>query len=166
VTATATARVETAVQPELDVELDEVWRARPGFLGWLMTTDHKSIAKRYVATAFIFFLLAGVEAAAMRAQLSRPENGVLGPDAYNQFFTMHGTTMMFLFAVPVMIGVGLYLVPLLVGTRNVAFPRANALGYWVYLIGGILIYSGFVVNSGPDAGWFAYVPLAGPESGV
>jgi cytochrome c oxidase subunit 1 len=163
VTATATARVETAVQPELDVELDEVWRNRPGFVGWLTTTDHKSIAKRYVATAFIFFLLAGLEAATMRAQLSRPENGILGPDTYNQFFTMHGTTMMFLFAVPVMIGVGLYLVPLLVGTRNVAFPRANALGYWVYLIGGLLIYAGFAVNSGPDAGWFAYVPLSGPE---
>ena len=162
-TATATARVETAVPPELDDELDAVWRSRPGLIGWLTTTDHKSIAKRYVATALVFFLLAGLEAATMRAQLSRPENGILGPDTYNQFFTMHGTTMMFLFAVPVMIGVGLYLVPLLVGTRNVAFPRANALGYWVYLIGGILIYAGFAVNSGPDAGWFAYVPLSGPE---
>ena len=160
---TATPRVEVALQPELDLELDRVWRSRPGLIGWLTTTDHKSIAKRYVATAFIFFLLAGLEAAMMRAQLSRPENSLLGPDAYNQVFTMHGTTMMFLFAVPVMIGVGLYLVPLMVGTRNVAFPRANALGYWVYLIGGLLIYSGFVVNSGPDAGWFAYVPLSGPE---
>ncbi len=160
---TATARVEPILQPELDVELDAVWRNRTGFIGWLTTTDHKSIAKRYVATAFIFFLLAGLEAATMRAQLSRPENGFLGPDTYNQFFTMHGTTMMFLFAVPVMIGVGLYLVPLLVGTRNVAFPRANAMGYWVYLIGGLLIYGGFLVNSGPDAGWFAYVPLSGPE---
>jgi len=159
---TATPRVETILEPELDVELDRVWRSRPGFIGWLTTTDHKSIAKRYVATAFIFFLLAGLEAATMRAQLSRPENGILGPDTYNQFFTMHGTTMMFLFAVPVMIGVGLYLVPLMVGARNVAFPRANAMGYWVYLIGGVLIYGGFFVNSGPDAGWFAYVPLSGP----
>ncbi|HWE44021.1 MAG TPA: cytochrome c oxidase subunit I [Gemmatimonadaceae bacterium] len=162
-TATATARAGTAAPPELDAELDAVWRARPGLVGWLTTTDHKSIARRYVATAFVFFLIAGLEAATMRAQLARPENGILGPDAYNQFFTMHGTTMMFLFAVPVMIGIGLYLVPLLVGTRNVAFPRANAVGYWVYLIGGILIYSAFFANSGPDAGWFAYVPLAGPE---
>jgi cytochrome c oxidase subunit 1 len=159
----ATLRAEPILEPALDVELDRVWRGRSGFIGWLCSTDHKSIAKRYVATAFIFFLLAGLEAATMRAQLSRPENGILGPDTYNQFFTMHGTTMMFLFAVPVMIGIGLYLTPLLVGTRNVAFPRANAMGYWVYLIGGILIYSGFFVNSGPDAGWFAYVPLSGPE---
>ena len=160
---TATPVVETLVAPELDVELDRVWRNRPGFIGWLTTTDHKSIAKRYVATAFIFFCLAGLEAATMRAQLSRPENGILGPDTYNEFFTMHGTTMMFLFAVPVMIGIGLYLVPLMVGARNVAFPRANAMGYWVYLIGGLLIYSAFFVNSGPDAGWFAYTPLSGPQ---
>ncbi|NUQ20353.1 MAG: cytochrome ubiquinol oxidase subunit I, partial [Gemmatimonadaceae bacterium] len=124
---TATPVVETLLEPELDVELDRVWRNRPGFIGWLTTTDHKSIAKRYVATAFIFFCLAGLEAATMRAQLSRPENGILGPDTYNEFFTMHGTTMMFLFAVPVMIGIGLYLVPLMVGARNVAFPRANAM---------------------------------------
>ncbi|HEX2779982.1 MAG TPA: cytochrome c oxidase subunit I, partial [Gemmatimonadaceae bacterium] len=159
----ATPRVETEPQPELDVELDRVWRGRSGFIGWLASTDHKSIAKRYIFTALVFFLLAGLEAATMRAQLSRPENGILGPDAYNQFFTMHGTTMMFLFAVPVMIGIGLYLVPLMVGARNVAFPRANALGYWVYLIGGSLIYVAFFVNSGPDAGWFAYVPLSGPQ---
>ena len=160
---TATPRVETILEPELDVELDRVWRNRSGIIGWLTTTDHKSIAKRYVATAFVFFLLAGLEAATMRAQLSRPENGILGPDAYNQFFTMHGTTMMFLFAVPVMVGVSLYLTPLMIGARNVAFPRATAMSYWVYLIGGTLLYAGFVVNSGPDAGWFAYVPLAGPQ---
>ena len=160
---TATPRVETTLQPELDVELDRVWRQRTGFIGWLTTTDHKSIGKRYIVTALVFFLLAGLEAATMRAQLSRPENGILGPDLYNQFFTMHGTTMMFLFAVPVMVGVSIYLTPLMVGARNVAFPRANAMSYWVYLIGGSLIYFSFFVNSGPDAGWFAYVPLSGPQ---
>ncbi len=87
---------------------------------------------------------------------------MLGPDAYNQFFTMHGMTMMFLFAVPVMTAVGLYLVPLMIGARNVAFPRLNAYGYWVYLAGGLFLYISFFLNTGPDTGWFSYVPLAGP----
>jgi cytochrome c oxidase subunit 1 len=118
---------------------------------------------RYIITAFVFFLLAGIEAVLMRIQLARPENRFLNPDLYNQIFTMHGTTMMFLFAVPIMEGMGLYLVPLMIGTRNVAFPRMNAFGYYVYLIGGILIYTAFLLNVGPDAGWFAYVPLSGPQ---
>src|SRR3954467_11402685 len=99
----------------------------------------------------------------MRAQLSRPENHILGPDAYNQFFTVHGVTMMFLFAVPIMEAMGLYFVPLMIGTRNVAFPRANAFGYYCYLIGGLLLYISFFLHIGPDAGWFAYVPLSGPQ---
>jgi len=98
----------------------------------------------------------------MRAQLARPENGLIGPDLYNQLFTMHGTTMMFLFAVPMMEAIALYFVPLMVGARNVAFPRLNAMGYWVYLIGVLLLYVSFALNTGPDAGWFAYVPLSGP----
>jgi cytochrome c oxidase subunit 1 len=125
--------------------------------------DHKSVAKRYIVTAFVFFVLAGIEAAVMRAQLARPENTVLGPDAYNQFFTMHGLTMMFLFAVPIMEAMGLYLVPLMIGARNVAFPRLNAYGYWVYLCGGVFLYVMFFLNTGPDVGWFGYPPLSGPE---
>src|SRR4029079_19041852 len=131
--------------------------------GWLRSVDHKSIATRYFITAFIFFVLAGLQAATMRGQLSRPENHVLGPDAYNQFFTVHGLTMMFLFAVPIMEAMGLYLVPLMIGARNVAFPRLNAYGYWVYLCGGRLLYLMFFMNTGPDVGWFGYVPLSGPE---
>src|SRR4051812_32134342 len=99
----------------------------------------------------------------MRVQLARPRNTFLDPDLYNQIFTVHGTTMMFLFAVPVMEGMALYLVPLMVGTRNVAFPRLNAFGYYSYLAGGILLFAGLLLNIGPDAGWFAYVPLSGPE---
>jgi cytochrome c oxidase subunit 1 len=98
----------------------------------------------------------------MRIQLARPENHFLSPDTYNQLFTTHGTTMMFLFAVPIMTGMGIYLVPIMVGTREVAFPRLNAYGYFVYLIGGLLLYTAFILNTGPDAGWFAYVPLSGP----
>ena len=149
--------------PELIERLEETWRKEPGLLGWLRSVDHKSIATRYIVTAMVFFLLGGLEAAVMRAQLARPENTVLGPDAYNQFFTMHGTTMMFLFAVPVMQAVGLYLVPLMIGTRNVAFPKLNAYGYWTYLCGGVFLYVMFFLNTGPDTGWFSYVPLAGPE---
>jgi cytochrome c oxidase subunit I+III len=143
--------------------LNRAWRERGGVWGWLTSVSHASIGKRYIVTAFVFLLLGGLEAGMIRLQLSRPENNVLGPDMYNQVFTMHGTTMMFLFAVPVMIGMGLYFVPLMVGTRNVAFPRLNAFGYYTYLIGGCLLYAGFLINSGPDAGWFNYVPLSGPE---
>ena len=97
--------------------LDKTWRDRPGFWGWLTSTNHKSIGKRFIITAFIFFLLGGILAILMRIQLARPENTFLGPDIYNQIFTMHGTTMMFLFAIPVMEAFALYLVPLMVGTR-------------------------------------------------
>jgi hypothetical protein len=94
----------------------------------------------------------------MRVQLAAPENHFLNPDLYNQIFSMHGTTMMFFFAVPVMLGMGLYFVPLMVGTRNVPFPRLNSVGYWFYLFGGLYLYASFFGNGGPDAGWFSYVP--------
>src|SRR4051794_38635735 len=143
--------------------LERTWGRRPGFVGWLTTTNHKDIGLRFVVTAFVFFLLGGVLALLMRAQLAVPENTFLGPDLYNQFFTTHGTTMMFLFAVPVMEGMGLYLVPLMVGTRNVSFPRLLNFSYYVYLIAGCLLYVVLILNIGPDVGWFSYVPLAGPE---
>jgi cytochrome c oxidase subunit I+III len=143
-------------------ELEKTWARPRGFSGWLMETDHKVIAMRYIVTAFVFFVLGGIEAALMRIQLAIPNNHFLNPDQYNQVFTVHGTTMMFLFAVPIMTAMGIYLVPLMIGARDVAYPRVNAYGYFVYLIGGILLYSGLLTNTGPDAGWFAYVPLAGP----
>jgi cytochrome c oxidase subunit I+III len=143
--------------------LDETWDDGRGWKAWLFTVDHKAIGKRFVVTAFVFFALAGIEAALMRLQLAKPENHVVGPDLYNQLFTMHGSTMMFLFAVPVMEGMGILIIPLMVGARNIAFPRLNAYSYWLYLIGGLLLYIGFFCNSGPDAGWFSYVPLSGPQ---
>src|SRR3569833_3009123 len=109
--------------------LERVWRSPNGLLGWLVSTNHKDIGRRYIITAFIFFLLAGLLALMMRIQLARPENHFLNPDLYNQFFTVHGTAMMFLFAVPVLEGFGLYLVPLMVGTRNVSFPRLMNFSY-------------------------------------
>ncbi|MFN2637115.1 MAG: cytochrome c oxidase subunit I [Gemmatimonadaceae bacterium] len=153
----------TREEDEVRAKLSASWREGSGLWAWLTSTNHKSIAKRYIVTAIIFFILGGIEAGMMRAQLSRPENRFIGPDLYNQLFTMHGSTMMFLFAVPVMEAVGLYMIPLMIGTRNVAFPRLNALGYWMYLFGGVLLYVAFFYNTGPDAGWFAYVPLAGPQ---
>ncbi|MFL5301917.1 MAG: cytochrome c oxidase subunit I [Anaeromyxobacteraceae bacterium] len=157
---------EPLVPPAPDAEealLRESWTSGRGVRGWLTAVDHKRIGKRFVLTAFVFFALAGLEALAMRAQLARPESTLVSPDLYDQLFTIHGTTMMFLFAVPVMEGVGLYLVPLMIGARSMAFPRLSAFSYWTYLIGGLLLYVGFAIGSGPDTGWFAYVPLSGPQ---
>lgn len=144
-------------------KLDATWHDASGLRGWIASVDHKSIGRRYLVTAFVFLALGGVLALLMRLQLSEAQNALIGPDRYNQIFTMHGTTMMFLFAVPVMDAMAIYLVPLMLGTRNIAFPRLNAFSYWMYLAGGTLLWVAFVLNVGPDAGWFSYVPLAGPE---
>lgn len=147
----------------LSAQLEKTWQDPPGIIGWFSAINHKAIGVRFIVTAFVFFGLGGLLAAAMRLQLSHPDSKLIGPDLYNQIFTMHGTTMMFLFAVPVMQAVSVYLVPLMIGTRSVAFPRMNAYAFWIYLFGGMMLYIAFAMNIGPDAGWFAYVPLAGPE---
>ncbi len=149
--------------PELTARLAKTWGTAKGLIGALSTVDHKIIGRRYIITAFIFLFLAGLASVAMRLQLARPESRLIGPDLYNQLFTMHGTTMMFLFAVPVMEAFAVYLVPLMVGTRNIAFPRLNAFSYYVYVFGGLMIWVAFMLNVGADVGWFAYVPLSGPE---
>jgi cytochrome c oxidase subunit I+III len=150
-------------EPPDHPQLERTWSDGPGLWGALATVDHARIGVRYIVTAGAFFLLAGLAALVMRLQLAKPENTLVGPDMYNQLFTMHGTSMMFLFAVPIMQGFGVYLVPMMVGTRDVAFPRLNAYSYYVYLLGGLLLVVGFLFGMGPDAGWFSYVPLAGPE---
>ena len=144
-------------------KLEQTWAQPTGWLGWLMVDDHKIVGKRYIITTFVFLILGGLAALAMRLQLARPDSLLIGPDLYDQLFTMHGSTMMFLFAVPVMEAFAVYLVPLMVGTRNIAFPRLNAFSYWIYLAGGILLWTAFAFNTGADNGWFSYVPLAGPE---
>jgi len=154
----------TAVETSRLEKLERIWRDPSGFWGWFTHVNHRSIGKRYMVTAFAFFLAGGVLAALMRIQLARPENHFLSPDLYNQIFTVHGSTMMFLFAVPMMFeALAVYLVPLMVGNRNICFPRLNAYSYYVYLVGGLLLYSGLFTNTGPDVGWFAYVPLSGPD---
>ena len=125
----------------------------------MTTTNHKDIGTLYIVSAFFFFLVGGVEAMLIRLQLGTPDNTLLSPEAYNQVFTMHGTTMIFLFAMPVLVGFGNYVIPLMIGARDMAFPRLNALSYWLFLFGGIVLYSSFLLGGAPDAGWFAYAPL-------
>jgi cytochrome c oxidase subunit 1 len=152
-----------ALDPVEAARLHRTWAPPAGWRGWFSAIDHKSIGRRYVVTAFLFFAAAGVLAAIMRLQLAFPDAHVVTNDRYDQVFSTHGSTMMFLFAVPVMLGMGVYLVPLMIGTRELAFPRLNAYGYWSYLIGALLLWISFLANTGPDAGWFSYVPLAGPQ---
>jgi heme/copper-type cytochrome/quinol oxidase subunit 1 len=130
-----------------------------GWASWITTTDHKRIGIMYMVTTFVFFLLGGVEALMMRLQLGVPENTLIAPQTYNQLFTMHGTTMIFLFVVPMMAGLANYFVPLMVGARDMAFPRLNALSYWLLLAGGIVFYASIFWNP-PEAGWTSYVPLS------
>ncbi|MDQ6828186.1 MAG: cytochrome c oxidase subunit I [Gemmatimonadota bacterium] len=139
--------------------LREIWETAPGLYGTFATVDHKTIGKRYLVTAFVFFLLGGLEAVAMRAQLAGPGLRMLSPEAYNQLFTMHGVTMLFLFASPVLSGFSNYLWPLMIGARDMAYPRVNALSYWTFLMAGVFLYSSFLVGQAPDGGWFAYVPM-------
>jgi cytochrome c oxidase subunit I len=147
-------------QSELAALLLRLWRTPSGWLGALTSVDHKVIGRRYIFTAFAFLILGGLLAVLMRLQLAGAERKLLSPDLYNQVFTMHGSTMMFLFAVPVMEAFAVYFVPLMVGTRNIAFPRLNAFSYWMFLFGGCFLWIAFMFNVGPDVGWFAYVPLS------
>jgi len=127
--------------------------------GWIMTVDHKRIGILYIITATIYFLIAGAFALLIRLQLAQPNAQVLTNRAYNEIFTMHGTTMVFLVIMPMWAGLGNYLVPLMIGARDMAFPKLNALSYWLFLFGGLLLYSSFIFGGAPDTGWFAYAPL-------
>ncbi|HXS48903.1 MAG TPA: cytochrome c oxidase subunit I [Sphingomicrobium sp.] len=148
---------------KLAARLDLAWRRPPGIVGWLATVDHKEIGRRYILTALGFLVLGGIMALFMRLQLARPDNAMIGAERYNQLFSMHGSTMMFLFAVPVMEGVAVYIIPLMLGTRSTAFPRLNAFSYYMYLFGGLMLWIAFVLNMAPDVGWFEYTPLSGPQ---
>ena len=148
---------------KLEARLERTWRRPPGFLGWLATVDHKEIGRRYIVTALIFLALGGALALLMRLQLARPDNALIGASRFNELFTMHGSTMMFLFAVPVMEGVAVYIIPLMLGTRSTGFPRLNAFSYYMYLFGGLMLWGAFALNIAPDIGWFAYTPLSGPQ---
>jgi cytochrome c oxidase subunit 1 len=133
-------------------------QAAHGFWSWISTVDHKRIGILYGVTAFLFFIVGGVEALLIRTQLAEPNGTILSAQEYNQLFTMHGTTMIFLVIMPLASAFGNYLVPLLIGARDVAFPRLNAFGFWVFLAGGLIIYSSFLLGGAPDGGWFGYAP--------
>src|SRR4051812_14959510 len=141
--------------------LERIWVERPGVLGWLTTVDHKRIGLLYFWTTLVFFAAGGAEALLMRTQLTQANERLIGPESYDQLMTMHGVTMIFFFIIPMTTGAfGNYLLPLMIGARDMAFPRLNALSYWLFLGAGIFMYSSFLVHAAPNAGWFDYVPLA------
>jgi cytochrome c oxidase subunit 1 len=134
--------------------------AKPSLLYDLVTTvDHKKIGLMYIAMALVFLVVGGCEALLLRAQLLFPRYDLVGPDAFNQLFTMHGTTMVFFMGMPILIGIGNYMVPLAIGARDMAFPRMNAFGFWATLLGGSLVYFSYATGGAPAIGWFAYAPL-------
>ena len=146
--------------------------ARPAVLErlheWVITVDHKRLGVMYIGSGLIFFFVAGLEASLMRLQLAVPNNTVLSPQVFNRLFTMHGTTMVFLVGMPIIIGMANYLIPLMIGARDLAFPRLNAFGFWMFLFGSLLLYFSILGGDGlygagsmPDVGWFAYAPLTG-----
>jgi cytochrome c oxidase subunit 1/cytochrome c oxidase subunit I+III len=138
----------------------EAGRQDSAVLSWVSTVDHKRIGIIYMVISLVFFLIGGLEALALRIQLIRPGADFLSPETYNQLFTMHGTTMIFLVVMPLLIGFGNYFVPLMIGARDMAFPRLNALSAWLLATGGILLYVSFLAGGAPAAGWFAYPPLS------
>jgi cytochrome c oxidase subunit 1 len=136
--------------------------------GLVVTVDHKKLGLMYIGTALVFLVVAGLMAVAIRLQLAVPNNTLLEPEVFNRFFTMHGTAMVFLVGMPIIAGLGNYLVPLMIGTRDMAFPRLNAFGYWMFVFGALLLYFSYLGapglnghGSAPDVGWFAYAPLTG-----
>ena len=144
--------------------LERIWEEPPGLVGWLTTVDHKRIGLMFFFTSLAFFAAGGVEALLIRTQLIAPNGELLSPDAFNEAMTMHGVTMIFLVVVPMSIGAfGNYLLPLMIGARDLAFPRLNALSYWIYLASGLFMYTGVAIGSAPDAGWFDYLPLGSKQ---
>ena len=143
----------------LHAQFETVWGNPRGWRA-LTVVNHTAIGRRFLVTGAAFFLIGGLLAMLIRAQLAMPGYVLLEPDLYNQVFTMHGTVMMFLFAVPMMEGLAVYLIPKMLGARDLAFPRLSALGYWCYLFGGIILTASLVLELAPKAGWFMYTPLS------
>jgi cytochrome c oxidase subunit 1 len=150
--------MKEAAMASSTVALPRVYAER-GLLSWLTTVDHKRIGILYILGAGFFALIGGLEALLIRTQLAIPNHRVLVGEAYNQVLTMHGTTMVFLVVMPVLAGLGNYVVPLMIGARDMAYPRLNAFGVWMFLLGGIFLNLSFLLGGAPDAGWFGYAPL-------
>ena len=155
---------QTAASPamspiRLHKALNAIWGTPPGF-GRLSAVNHSIVGRRFIITAFVFFGIGGVLGMLIRAQLATPRSAFVGPEIYNQIFTMHGTVMMFLFAIPLFEGLSFYLLPKMLGARDMAFPRMSAYGYWCYVFGGSILIAGLVLGLAPDSGWFMYTPLS------
>lgn len=146
---------------KLHRQLTEIWRTEPGWRGHFRSVNHSDLGKRFIFAALLFFAIGGVLAMLIRAQLATPGSAFVGPEVYNQIFTMHGSIMMFLFAIPMFEGLAIYLLPKILGSRDLAFPRLTALGYWCYVFGGTIIVVAMLAGVAPDAGWFLYPPLSG-----
>ncbi|WP_245243215.1 cytochrome c oxidase subunit I [Pararhodobacter sp. SW119] len=142
-------------------EAARVWANDPGFRGQLTAVSHTTLGLRFMATAFVFFAIGGILSMLIRAQLATPQGAFLDTEHYNQIFTMHGSIMMFLFAIPMLEGLGIWLLPKLLGTRDMAFPRLTSLGYWCYLFGGLIMLTALLFGVAPRDGWFMYTPLSG-----
>ncbi|NEE02022.1 cytochrome c oxidase subunit I [Phytoactinopolyspora halotolerans] len=160
---TTAASAPRAADDAVGERLSETWPEEHGLWAWFTTVDHKKIGRRYMVTAAAYFVLAGVAALVMRTQLAGPNGDVVDPELFDQLFSLHGTAMIFLFATPMLFGFGNFLVPLMLGTRDMAFPRLNAFGYWVFAAAGILMFGSLLFEAAPNAGWFAYVPLSGSD---
>src|SRR5439155_17177185 len=140
--------------------LEELWEEKPGLGSFLSTVDHKRIGKNYCYTAFLLFIAGGIEALFLRAQLDRPDLRLVGPEQFNELFSMHGITMIFFFVTPMLFGFGNYFLPLMLGARDMAFPRLNRFGYWIFLFAALFMYSSWLVGRAPNDGWFNYVPIS------
>src|SRR5438128_3799733 len=139
------------------------YHADEGLWSWLTTVDHKRIAALYLGTSLFWFLVGGLEAAVIRAQLMFPNGRVVSAEVFNELFTMHGTTMIFLVVMPLSAAFFNLLIPLQIGARDVAFPRLNAFSYWVFLLGGLFLNAGFLFGAAPDTGWFGYANLTSKQ---
>jgi cytochrome c oxidase subunit I len=157
--ATPEYAAEALTAPRAEISLEGFPERRARWVEWVTATDHKTVGLLYLFTTAFFFVLGGVEALLMRLQLGSPDNTFLDPTTYNQLFSMHGTTMIFLFTVPIFAGFANYLVPLMIGARDVAFPRLNMLSWWLLVFGGTVLY-GSLFFSPPEAGWTSYTPLS------
>ncbi|HEV7252694.1 MAG TPA: cytochrome c oxidase subunit I [Mesorhizobium sp.] len=140
--------------------LTRIWSSEQGWRGWFTTVNHSDVGRMFLFAAAFFFAVGGVLAMLIRAQLATPRSAFMGPDVYNQVFTMHGTIMMFLFAIPLFEGLTVYMLPKLLGTRDLAFPRLTAYGFWCYVFGGAMLIFALLAGIAPDSGWFMYPPLS------
>jgi cytochrome c oxidase subunit I+III len=150
---------ETTSPIRLHKQLDAIWRTPPG-LARLSSVNHTILGKRFMVLALVFFAIGGLLSMLIRAQLATPNSAFIGPELYNQIFTMHGTVMMFLFAIPMFEGFAIYMLPKLLGARDLAFPRLTAYGFWCYLFGGSILIIAMLAGAAPNGGWFMYTPLS------